>query len=162
MTSHHVSTRALAVLRAYGWHPERCVGVEAVADFLKSNGVELFPAAVDFLKEFGGLHLQLPDGGISAVKFDVHDEMSYFEGSELDQLRSLVKQSLCPIGVGGRFLLFLTPSEEMIFLHDEWLLLLLARNIHDGFEVICTPEFKDYKTIMLTEDQKPSAFRSSG
>jgi len=56
----------------------------------------------------------------------------------------------------------MTPSAEMVFLHDEWLLYLRARTIHDGFEVICTPEFKEYETITLSDNQKPPAFGDAG
>ena len=120
------------------------------------------PIAADFLREFHELHLQPPNGGLSSVKFDVYEEMTFLEEGELGQLESLVKQPLCPVGLGGRFLLFITPSGEMIFLHDEWLLYLRARNVHDAFEVICIAEFKDYQTIMLTDEQKPPAFRDAG
>ena len=87
--------------------------------------------------------------------------MTFLEEGELGQLESVVKHPLCPVGLGGRFLLFITPSAEMIFLHDEWLLYLRARNVPDGLEVICTHAFKDYQTIVLADDQKPSAFRDA-
>lgn len=114
------------------------------------------------MQEFHGLHLQLPKGGLSAVNFDVCEEMTFLEEGELARLESLVGQPLCPVGLGGRFLLFIAASEEVIFLHDEWLPYLRAKDVHDAFEVICTPEFKDYESVMLTDDQKPAAFRDAG
>jgi hypothetical protein len=162
MSTFQLSDRMLAILRSYGWHEGRQVEIGGIKAFLTSRGIEVSPMAVDFLREFHGLHLQLPNGGLPWVKFDVNEEMTFLEEGELDQLESLVKQPLCPVGLGGAFLLFITPSGEMIFLHDEWLLYLRARNVHDGFEIIRTLEFKDYQTIMLADDQKPPAFRDAG
>jgi hypothetical protein len=161
MTNFHLSDRVLAILRLHGWHEGRQIDIGDITDLLRSNSIEASPIAATFLREFHGLHLQFPNGGLSSVKFDVYEEMTFLEKGELGQLESLVKQPLCPVGLGGRFLLHMT-SGEKIFLHDEWLLYLRARNVLDAFEVICTPEFKDYQTIMLADDQKPPAFRDAG
>jgi hypothetical protein len=159
MPNLQLSETVLAILRSHGWQEGRQVDISAILALLKSKGIDPSPIAVEFLKEFHGLHLQLPHGGISAMNFDVYEVMTFLEEGELTWLESLVGQPLCPVGVGGRFLLFIAPSGEAIFLHDEWLLYLRAKDIHDAFEVICSPEFKDYETVMLTEDQKPPAFR---
>jgi hypothetical protein len=132
-----------------------------VLAFPKSKGINPSPIAVDFLKEFHGLHLQLPHGGLSALNFDVYEEMTLLQEGELAWLESLVGQPLCPVGLGGRFLLFVAPSGEVIFLHDEWLLYLHAKDVRDAFAVICSPEFKEYETVLLTDDQKPPTFRDA-
>jgi hypothetical protein len=162
MSIFQLSEGVLATLRSHGWYEGRRGNIEEIAAFLRSKGIEVGPLATDFLREFHGLHLQLPTGGLSSVTFDVYEEMKFLEEGELGQLESLLKQPLCPVGLGGRFLLFMTPAGEMIFLHDEWLLYLRARKVHDGFEVICTAEFKDFQTITLLDDQKPPAFRDAG
>jgi len=129
---------------------------------LESKDIDVSPAAATFLREFYGLNLDLPHGGLSAVTFNIHEEMTFLVEGELARLEGLIGQRLCPLGLGGRFLIFMTPSAEMVFLHDEWLLYLRARTIHDGFEVICTPEFKEYETITLSDNQKPPAFGDAG
>lgn len=161
MSTFQLSEQALAALRSHGWRDGRQVDISAIEAFLQSKKIEVSRVAADFLREFSGLHLQLPNGGLSAVNFDVHEEMTFLEEGELARLQSLVGQPLCPVGLGGRFLLFMAPSGEMVFLHDEWLLYLRARNVHDAFEVIRTLEFKGHETIMLSDDQKPAAFRDA-
>jgi hypothetical protein len=161
MSAFQLSEQVLAALRSHGWHEGRQVDIGEIVAFLTSKGIQVSPIAADFLREFHGLHLQLPNGGLTAVNFDVYEGMSFLEEGELALLESLVGQPLCPIGLGGTFLLFMTPVGETIFLHDEWLLYLRAHNVHDAFEVICTPEFKDYETMMLADDQKPASFRDA-
>jgi hypothetical protein len=162
MPKFQLSETVLPILRAHGWHEERQVDVGEIVAFLKNNGIDPSPTATAFLQAFNGLRLQLPNGGLSAVAFDVFEEMQFLEVGELVELESLVNQSLCPVGLGGRFLLFIASSGEVVFLHDEWLMYLRAKNFTDAFEVICVPEFKDYETVMLADHQKPAAFRDVG
>ena len=162
MSIFQLSETVLPILLAHGWHEGRRVDVSEVIAFLKSKGVDPNTTATAFLQTFAGLRLHLPNGGLSAVAFDVHEVMNFLENGELAELASLVGQSLCPVGLGGRFLLFIASSGQVVFLHDEWLMYLRAKDVHDAFDVICDPGFKDYETVMLADDQKPLAFRDVG
>jgi hypothetical protein len=161
MPAFGLSGEALVMLRSNGWHEGGQADIGGVTAFLRSKGIQVSPIAADFLREFHGLHLRLGNGGVSAMNFNVYEQLNFMEEGELDHLQTLIGQTLCPVGVGGRFLLFISPSGEMIFLHDEWLLYLRARNVHDGFEVIRTLEFRGHQTITLADDQKPPAFRDA-
>ncbi|HEV8002434.1 MAG TPA: SUKH-3 domain-containing protein [Planctomycetaceae bacterium] len=155
MSGFRLSEKVRAILRAHGWHDGRQVETESEIAFLRSKGFTASPIAADFLKEFNGLELQLPKGGLNWVKFDLYEELQWVDEGELRYLEALVKQPLSPVGAGGRFLMFITPAGEMIFLHDEWLQYSRTRDVHDGFEFICFLEFNDYETTMFTDDQKP-------
>jgi hypothetical protein len=160
MASFQLSADAIDTIRSSGWREARTEDVEGVISLLTAKGIGASPVAIEFLREFHGLKLRLPNGGLPWVTFDVNEEMKFIEEGEIIRLESLVKQPLCPVGLGGAFLLFVTPQGEMVFLHDEWLLYIRARSIHDGFEVIRTLNFRDYESVMLTDEEKPRAFHA--
>lgn len=153
------SDRVTSILRSVGWHEGRQVDCATAAAFLRKNGCVISPVAHEFLSEFIGLSLSLPNGGLTAAHFDVFEEMTYFEGNDREYLESLVGESLCPIGWGGRFLFLIAPTGAVVFLHDEWLLFLRAKTVSDAFECICFRDFEDIETVMLTEERKLLGFR---
>jgi hypothetical protein len=153
MKSALLSHRVLGIISAAGWYEGRHIDTAPIKSFLECHSVAVSQAAETFLREFHGLQLNLPEGGLSFVKFDVLEELNLLETGERERLERIVKDPLCPIGHGGRFLLFITPSSSVIFLHDDWLLYLRAKSIPDALEVICIREFKNYETVMLTDEQ---------
>lgn len=157
-----LSARAKDVLRTSGWTEHRQIDTCDLKRFLESRGVTVSAAAEDFLREFHGLRLIPPDGGLSFVHFDVHEQLGFMEKGELQAFETLVKESLCPIGVGGRFLLFIAPSSKVFFLHDEWLLYLHVQSAAYALEVICWRDAKNYETIWLSDDQKFAPPREPG
>lgn len=156
MNTFDLSEQTRAMLNARGWRDGTRANTERIEADLRAKGIEVSPIANCFLQKFNGLFLQLPDGGLTAMHFNAREALTFLESGDIAWLSTMVGQSLCPVGLGGRFLLFIAPSGEAIFLQDERLLYLRVRNVHDAFEVIRTREFKDFETVWIPEEQQPS------
>ncbi len=93
------------VLRSAGWAPGRDIGARLpallsfVTDRFAEEGhpAEPFPAAQDFVREFGGLRLEIPGTPPDAVGFTPHwiyDE----SGEDVAELARNLGQRLFPVG----------------------------------------------------------------
>jgi len=48
------------ILEKAGWYEGRCIDIKKMLELLKERGFEIFPPVINFLNEFGNLHLQTP------------------------------------------------------------------------------------------------------
>lgn len=150
MNELRVSNDAVLLLRRFGWHEDRHVDCEGAVSFLRNQKIEVSEIASAFLQAFSGIRLEpLPDGGLSWVLFDIGEAWKFFSSEELLELEAIVGKRLCPIGYGGRWLLFISADAEVFFLQDEWLMLLRAQSVYDAFELIRDLSFKGYEEIQL-------------
>lgn len=153
------SSRAQTILLSSGWNQERRIGIEEVIVALSSAGIPLNDAAANFLRSFHGLRLDTPLGTLSFAVFNVFEELQYLEKEEREKLEQLLGKTLTPVGHGGGYLLFITPNHEFVFLHDQWFVVLVAKQIVDGIELICSRDFIDYQTFEVTETDSREVYQ---
>lgn len=162
MTHLQLPQDVINTIRSHGWSDVRNVDIQGVVRELNNNRIDVHAVATSFLQEFHGIRLLLPDGGLTEANFDVYSELLFLEPDELPFLESIVGRGLCPVGLGGRFLFFISPTGEFTFLHDEWMLVMQTASVEDAIILVCRSDFSGYKTITLTDEQKPRRFRDVG
>lgn len=105
MTPRMTAREVEAVLAGAGWVPGRDIGARLpallgfVTDRFAAEGhpVEPFPAARDFVREFGGLRLEIPGTPADAVGFTPH--WIYEDSAEdVAELAGNLGQRLFPVG----------------------------------------------------------------
>lgn len=158
MADFQLSEMAIATLQLQGWFPERQAEIRPDLKMLEEEGIVPHPLAIEFLKSFGGLKLDFGrHGGLSGMHFEVIWPLRFLSHDELVQMQKFTGKVLCPVGMGGRFLMLLATDGETIFLHDEWWLYLHARNVRDAFDLMCNREFRNFESVDLPEENDPFA-----
>jgi hypothetical protein len=107
------------LLRKVGWTEERCVNLSEVEIKLNNVGIELFSNARLFLEEFNGLVITSPEKttlyidalkGLSCLQEDDDDI------EQVKYLDKIIGKKLCPIGLWGDEILFISNDGEIVYL----------------------------------------------
>ena len=133
-----LSEETKKILRQYGWSPERKVDAKPFVDGLKAEGYVVFERAVEFLGQYGGLYLKMPQyrgSGWDTLHFDAIlaagrifiDNVWFYEGR--------VGEKLVPVGeaYNGHYVLMLSESGKMYGAYDD-LLRLAGQDCEDAIE----------------------------
>jgi hypothetical protein len=112
------------VLRAAGWSPERRADVAGWTALFEQDGVRPHPAAIDFLREFGGLSIELGGPGVSMAKEPVAFDPALCdgEGDRFAEFGEELGRQLFPIGelAHGAYFLGIDENSE-IYLVETWI-----------------------------------------
>lgn len=111
------------VLRAAGWSPERQVDVAGWASLFEGEGLPAHQAALDFLREFGGLSVHIGGPGREKAKepFEFNPSLCEGEGELFVTWGEELERQLFPLGEldRGRFFLAIDENAE-IYLVETW------------------------------------------
>jgi hypothetical protein len=114
------SPTVLRVLRASGWHEGRCVETREAEAFLRRWGFAVSESAGDALREFLGLECRAEDTG-SWLRFDLPAAIGCMIPERVPALGQITGEPLCLIGCGNGGFWLVSPSGEVVWLHDEWI-----------------------------------------
>ena len=111
------------VLRGAGWSPDRQVEITGWTSLFESDGLHAHQAAVDFLREFGGLAVHISGPGREKAKepFEIDPGLCEGEGELFVTWGEELKRQLFPLGEldRGRFFLAIDENTE-IYLVETW------------------------------------------
>jgi len=111
------------VLRSAGWRPGRAVDTAGWRAMFEHRGLSMHAAADAFLREFGGLTVNIGGPGISAARepFDLDPSLCDGEEDRFSEWGEWIGRSLYPLGEldHGRFFLGIDESSE-IYLVATW------------------------------------------
>jgi hypothetical protein len=113
-----------AVLRTAGWRPERQTDVASWTSLFEGDGVYAHQAAIDFLREFGGLSVEISGSGVTRAKapFAFDPSLCEGEGDRFAEFGSDIGRELFPIGEieRGSFFLGIDQNSE-IYMVETWI-----------------------------------------
>jgi len=147
-------------LVAAGWDPDRVVDTIAVEKGIEEYGYHVNAHAKEFLRVFHGLTLMTVNGPWT---FDACEALACLERSDAPYIDRIIEESLCPVGYGGRMLLFASGNGRALLLHDEWVGFVLLPRIDIALNAVvrfdshgdtCSANWHYF-----TDDQVPPAYR---
>lgn len=111
------------VLRAAGWTPERQVDASGWTSLFEDEGLHAHQAAIDFLREFGGLDVRVSGPGREQARepFEIDPSLCEGEGDQFAEFGRELGRELFPIGEldRGRFFLAIDENTE-VYLVESW------------------------------------------
>ncbi|MFF0298536.1 SUKH-3 domain-containing protein [Kitasatospora sp. NPDC004614] len=111
------SDEVTRVLTASGWTPGRAVETGRWRELFEPGGVELHAAAEAFLREFGGLTVDIDGPGITCARtpFELDPELAVGEEDRYLELGEDVGRRIFPLGEldHGRFFLGIDETGEV-------------------------------------------------
>ncbi|WP_328290672.1 SUKH-3 domain-containing protein [Nocardia aurantiaca] len=112
------------ILRASGWSPGRQVDTSAWRERLERGGFRWNAAADRFLKEFGGLAVDISGPGITSARepFELDPLLVEGEDDRFAEWAEVVGESIAPVGEldSGRYFLGMSESGDLYLVAD-WL-----------------------------------------
>jgi hypothetical protein len=150
MNKQKLSAFTVDALTAAGWYEGRRLPCQIETEFLNQQGIAVSESAAAILIELLAISLSVGGGGVTNMTFDPKGAYAAIDPECLDDLRRLVGEDVCPIGVGGRFVLYATPTGKIAFLQDEWLTAFSFSTIEEAVEWICVPAHDSSSPIALT------------
>ncbi|MFD8495869.1 SUKH-3 domain-containing protein [Amycolatopsis sp. NPDC059657] len=91
---------AIRLLKRAGWEPGRSVGIADDLGALEMAGYEVFPRAVDFLREYSGLFLAISrPGEQDAIRFAVRRACRQIDLDWVEVHSELAGVRLIPVGL---------------------------------------------------------------
>ena len=144
-----------------GWYEGRRTGLTEVEYALNAAGLDLFPAAAEFLCEFNELDLRLPSGSVlhlnSLMALDIlWEDKNDFE--QISCLDGLTGKKLCPVGWDGRSIHLISVDLEFISLWD-WLSIVVNKNFREAMIKNFEKSYSISDFIMLEPEQIPPSWR---
>ena len=111
------------VLRGAGWSPDRQVDIAGWTSLFEGEGLHAHQAAIDFLREFGGLAVHISGPGREKAKepFEFNPSLCEGEGDLFVTWSEELERQLFPLGEldRGRFFLAIDENAE-IYLVEAW------------------------------------------
>ncbi|WP_176560085.1 SUKH-3 domain-containing protein [Brevibacillus dissolubilis] len=145
-----ISEKTQLLLRKAGWQPDRKIDITDYISVLENEGYTLFPAAIEFLTEFGGLkvthphHMVKKSDDFFQTNASVAAEDIWRERVETYEER--IGESLVVIGQAYKthMTMMISPTGRVFAAYDD-LLILLGNSPAEALEILC--EGKETKEI---------------
>ncbi|MEV4808201.1 SUKH-3 domain-containing protein [Nonomuraea sp. NPDC049421] len=133
------SSKVERILRSSGWFPGRQVDIEPWKASLVS--FEWHDEAESFLREFGGIKVEVSGPGISTARepFEIDPELAMGEEGRFAELSDKFRRRFFPIGdvgTGGEYFLALDEEGRLYILIGSWAYLL--GGVSSGLEHLVT------------------------
>jgi hypothetical protein len=151
-----LTDRVRRLLQASGWDDERSVDIQPVEDLLAGE-IEVHPLAQEVLRSLHGISCSTD----RSTFFDVPMAVTWLSPKDTPWLHGLINKPLCPIGCGERMILLLAPDGEVVWLHDEWLVMYRFADLAQALDAIIFFDSTRQQPIPIPEDKLPPRYRSS-
>jgi hypothetical protein len=141
MIQYEFCQSTLKCLRESGWFVGRAVDVAPFASGLIKKGYDIFPAATEFLRSFGGLRVVHPHAKVWAMNdfFVLNPADAAYLDDHRDEVEKWAGEILCPIGVAHRkYMDLLMAVSGTVYVYMDGLLLRVASSGPAAIEAICT------------------------
>ena len=110
------SKRTVEYLHRSGWPPDSVIDTTPFKESLSTAGFFVHDAALNFLREFGGLRIQYPHAKVADMEDEMHFDPSivirHAVPSDVEAYGRVIGRKLCPIGEACRAYMILMMTEE--------------------------------------------------
>ena len=110
-----MSKQTAECLNRAGWDRDRRIDSAEYEALLTAAGFTVLDAAVEFLKEFGGLYIKYPHAKVVGLEDNMHFDLSIvvkeIQPIKVDAYSKVIGKQLCPIGKAARGYLILMMDE---------------------------------------------------
>lgn len=148
-----LSDETVAVLRRAGWRPGRAVDASAYAVAYRKSGYPDLPAAIRFLRGFGGLSLVFPNAHDRSLTNDCHfdAERAAMIGPEwFEHYAEYLGEEVVPIGQAySEHMDLLMTSSGRIYSCSESLLCLLGVDGTSALNLLCEGRKSECESIPI-------------
>lgn len=122
-----LSQQTVESLNRSGWNPSRIIDTSGFEDSLRAAGFVVFDAAVNFLRQYGGLRIKYPHAKVIGMEDEMHFDPSiavtHIQSIAVDAYAKVIGKQLCPIGEAARgYLILLMDEDGQVYAaYDEFL-----------------------------------------
>ena len=146
--------RTTEYLQHAGWDPNRTVDTTSFETSLNATGLLVHTAALNFLREFGGLRIQYPHAKVPDMQDEMHFDPSivakHIQPTAVKAYSKIVDGRLCPIGEAARgYLVLLMDEKGVVYASYDDFFARVGPSGPEAIETLCSG--KDLETIPITE-----------
>jgi hypothetical protein len=149
------SQQTARYLNRAGWTPDYVVDISNFEKLLRDSGFHLNNAALRFLEEFGGLHIQYPHAKVADIAdnmhFDIPVVIRHITPSNVEAYGRIVGSTLCPIGEAARgyFILMMAECGGVYGAYGDFFVKVGASGV-EAIETLCSG--KELMEIPVPDD----------
>jgi len=151
-----LSSQAQQLLKTHGWYEGRHVDPSTDLEELQVRGFPISEAAIAFIREFGGLQLNLVNGPHS---FDIREAIKWLSPIDVPFLATLIGEPLTPIGMGGRRIFLMAQEGSVVLLNDEWRYFTHCSTLSVAIDNILLIHDPLAGMVWLSKDQQPPGYQ---
>ena len=111
-----LSKQTVECLNRSGWVRSRVIDTTGFEASLRAAGFVVLDAAINFLKEYGGLRIKYPHAKVTGMEDEMHFDPSiavtHIQPIDVNVFSKVLGKELCPIGEAARGYLVLLMDEQ--------------------------------------------------
>jgi SUKH-3 immunity protein of toxin-antitoxin system len=149
-----MSKQTAECLTRAGWHRDRLIDTSGFEASLRTAGFNVLDAAVDFLKQFGGLHIGYPHAKVVGREDEMHFDPSivakHIQPIKVNGYSKVIGKELCPVGEAARgYLTLMMGKEGQVYASYDDFFALVGTSGLAAIETLCTG--KDLDVIPIDD-----------
>jgi hypothetical protein len=142
VTTSRISFLTAEALQSAGWHPARKVDTAKYEKVLEADGYPRVPAALDFLRSFGGLEIVHPNpeapGSMKRIVLDPERAVAKFDFAWAQEYMQRLGESLSAIGTAASgYLLLLMDKQGAVYAGYDDLLYYVGSDALEALDNLC-------------------------
>jgi SUKH-3 immunity protein len=135
------SEKTLSLLYASGWSYNRNVDISNDLQTLRNEGYTIFPVIIDFLEQFSGLQIDIPNPIVPNIKrtldFRISSAMRGIRQRTVDAYGDGLDRVLCLIGVDNDSIHFTMDGEGKVYGLYDRMILFIGNSDEEAIENCC-------------------------
>lgn len=150
-----LSTRTAECLNQSGWNRNRAIDTSGFEASLRAAGFVVLGAAVNFLKEYGGLRITYPHAKVKDMRDEMHFDPSivvrHIQPIDVDAYSKVLGKELCPIGEASRgyLILMMDQTGQVYASYDDFFAKVGSSGI-EAIDALCSG--RNLQTIPIPDD----------
>lgn len=150
----NLTGKTLGYLRAAGWTDDRRIDTDAIENTLERAGYLVHKSALDFLEQFGGLHIVYPHAKVSNMEDEMHFDplvaSRHTQPGRIAAYGRFLKAQLCLLGEAARgYLVLLMDEDGRVYAAYDDYFALVSKSGVGAIEAFC--ESKKLQDIQLPD-----------